>query len=215
MVRGEWHEGVLGIVAAKLTEAFSLPCIVLSETDEGKLRGSMRTRGNFHCVKILEGAAEILERFGGHQAAAGMRLCSSRWEEFRSVLQTHVTALYDIQSESLEEVLHFDGILDPAESPTVEEVLALRALEPCGAGNPEALFLLPRLPIENFDLLKGVHVKSRRGLGTDMIGFSLASELTRLKELGHTHVDALVIPEINTFRNQARVQYRIRKLRGA
>jgi len=55
----------------------------------------------------------------------------------------------------------------------------------------------------------------KRPMSPEMIGFSKAAELDRLREQGATTVDALLIPEINTFRNQARVQLRIEHLRAS
>lgn len=214
VLRGSWHEGVLGIVAAKIAELFSLPSIVLSETHDGKLRGSMRTRGAYHCVKILEGAASVLERFGGHHAAAGMQLESDKWELFCETLEAHVSTLYSPEGLPLE-TKYFDGELSLETTPTVEEVLKLRTLEPFGAGNPEPLFLLKRISLAAFEKLKSTHIKMKRPMSPEMIGFSKAAELDRLREQGATSVDALLIPEINTFRNQARVQLRIEHLRAS
>jgi single-stranded-DNA-specific exonuclease len=205
---------VLGIVAAKIAELFSLPSIVLAETHDGKLRGSMRTRGAYHCVKILEGAADVLDRFGGHHAAAGMQLNSEKWELFCQTLDSHVSTLYSPEGLPLE-TKFFDGELSFETTPTVDEVLKLRALEPFGAGNPEPLFLLKRISLADFEKLKSTHIKMKRPLSPEMIGFSKAAELDRLREQGATTVDALLIPEINTFRNQARVQLRIEYLRAS
>ena len=213
-LRGAWHEGVLGIVAAKIAELFFLPTIVLAETHEGKLRGSMRTRGAYDCVKILEGASTLLDRFGGHTAAAGMQFDADKWELFREALQKHVDSIY--RADGVEsETQYFDGELSPADAPSVDEVLKLKSMEPFGAGNPEPLFLMKRISLSDFELLTGTHIKMKRPMLPEMIGFSKAAEIGRLKELGTQHVDALLIPEINTFRNQSRVQLRIQHLRAS
>jgi len=214
VLTGQWHEGVLGIVAAKIAELFSMPSIILAQTHDGKLRGSMRTRGDFNCVKILEGAASVLDRFGGHHAAAGMQLDIAKIDEFRNLLDLHVNTVYSAEGSPLE-TQYFDGELLITQSPTVEDVLKLKAMEPFGAGNPEPLFLMKKISIADFDLLKGTHIKMKRAMVPEMIGFSKAAELDRLKARGTEAVDALLIPEINTFRNQARVQLRIQHLRAS
>ena len=214
VVKGAWHEGVLGIVAAKIAEVFSMPSIVLAETHDGRLRGSMRTRGTYDCVKILEAASSVLDRFGGHTAAAGMQLAAEKWDLFRETLETHMATAYS--PELLPpETQYFDGELKINQVPTVQDVMQLRSMEPFGAGNPEPLFLIKNISASDFELLKGTHIKMKRSMGLDMIGFSKAVDLDRLKTQGAESVDALLVPEINTFRNQARVQFRIQHLRAS
>lgn len=214
LVGDTWHEGVLGIVAAKITETFSRPAIVLTQTEEGKLRGSMRSRMGAHCVQILELASKHLDRFGGHQAAAGMQLDIAKINDFQKSLEEAMTLLYSSGS-ALEEKTFFDAEISSQSSLNVREVQKMLSLEPFGAGNPEPLFLMRKVPSSAFELLKGVHIKVKRYLGTDMIGFQQASQLESIKASGAANVDLLVTPEINTFRNQVKVQLKIHHLREA
>src|SRR5262249_32185623 len=66
-----WHQGVVGIVAARLTEEFGRPAVVIG-LDGSSGRGSARTVGCFSVLEAIAGAAEHLERFGGHEQAAGL-----------------------------------------------------------------------------------------------------------------------------------------------
>jgi single-stranded-DNA-specific exonuclease len=217
VVAGPWHEGVLGIVAAKLADRFARPAIVLAHIEaapgasESVLRGSMRVRGPAHCVSLLARASELLRRFGGHQAAAGMELLAGNLEALRLRLHQAATELYG--AEHWEEEVFFDGEL--ANSTSLDEILKLDRMAPWGAGNPEPLFLLRQVPLERLGFLKETHVKGKTAWGQELIGFHRAADLRAAKSAGATHVDVLATPEINTFRNQANVQLRIERLRAS
>jgi single-stranded-DNA-specific exonuclease len=217
VVHGSWHEGVLGIVAAKLAERFARPAIVLAEIEaesadgEPLLRGSMRTRGAAHCVTLLGHASELLRRFGGHQAAAGMELLAQNVDQLRERLHEAAGEIYG--EEALCEELFFDGVL--AEAPSLDDILKLDRMAPWGAGNPEPLFLLRKVPIERLGFLKETHVKGKSPWWLDLIGFHRAADLRALQETGAVYVDLLATPEINTFRNRASVQLRIERLRAS
>ncbi|TBR17500.1 single-stranded-DNA-specific exonuclease RecJ, partial [bacterium] len=78
-----WHQGLLGIVAAKIMDKFYRPTIIISKTD-GLCRGSGRSIKNFHLFESLSECAELLESFGGHKHATGLVIASANIEEFRN-----------------------------------------------------------------------------------------------------------------------------------
>jgi single-stranded-DNA-specific exonuclease len=212
LVGQSWHEGVLGIVAAKIVEHYARPAIVLTQTEKGKLRGSMRSRMGFHCVQILEKAATHLERFGGHQAAAGMQLESARLPKFCEELDQAMLELY-ADSQHSDEKTFFDAELSNASPLNLSEVQKMLSMEPFGAGNPEPVFLMRKVPQDAFEFFRDTHIKVKHYLGVDMIGFQQARSLEKIIASGAHSVDLLVTPEINTFRNQMKVQLRIQDLR--
>ena len=110
VVSGTWHEGVLGVVAAKLVEKLRKPAIVLAKLphEEGMLRGSMRTHVGISCVAALEACKELLVRFGGHEMAAGLQLHESNFEAFKALLHTEGTRLSQMASAP---DISFDGAL--------------------------------------------------------------------------------------------------------
>ncbi|WP_346727936.1 single-stranded-DNA-specific exonuclease RecJ [Helicobacter turcicus] len=79
-----WHEGIVGIIAARLSEEFSKPSIVLTQKD-GILKGSMRS-SCIDCMEVLESAREHLCSFGGHFGAAGLNLKKESLEDFEKTL---------------------------------------------------------------------------------------------------------------------------------
>lgn len=216
VTHGEWHEGVLGIVASKLVEQSGKPSIVLSKNEEGLLRGSMRCPQPYNCLEILRTADEILIQYGGHQAAAGMQLKSENVERFKVSLNQGFEQLYLSDGESGPQATElFDGEVQ-LNDVNLPDISQLKSAEPFGAGNPEASFLIKNIPISKFEILKERHIKAKTSKGRPaMIGFFLADSFLQLKHEGIAHVDLLATPEINTFRGRQSPQLRINSLRAS
>ena len=138
VVAGEnWHRGVIGLAASKIAERLYRPTIVLS-VENGYAHGSARSVGEFHLLKALETCADLFEQFGGHAAAAGMKIRSDRVEELRKRLNEHA-AEYFSEDERFP-VLKIDA---PVSTQTLDLNLVddLKAFEPFGAGNPKPVFV--------------------------------------------------------------------------
>ena len=79
----EWHEGVVGIAAARVARACEKPCIVLTQDENGLLKGSGRSFGDCDLFGIVDGCRGYLKKFGGHQAAIGLSLQKKDLEAFK------------------------------------------------------------------------------------------------------------------------------------
>lgn len=202
----EWVEGVLGIVAAKLVEEFNLPTIVVSKTPHGTFRGSMRCPSGFHCVNFLEGAREILRKFGGHAEAAGLEIEGEKIPAFESYIRS-----VDFSDMNVQRVVEFDGEIEVL--PTLRDIDLLNQSGPWGRGNPQPLFLYSKLPLEGRKVLKEKHVKWEL-IGGSAIAFGFEELCKKLEELGHSSVDALVVPEISEFRGRKSAQLRVTRIRA-
>ena len=164
----EFHEGINGIVATRLVERFYKPVLVLSEREE-KLKGSGRSIPELHLKDALSGCSDLLERFGGHAAAAGCSLIPENLDAFRNrffaFCREHIP-------ESIEPSLKLDGSL---EFPKLTDLFVeqLDRLQPFGEGNPEPLFSMetPELP---FSLIKDKHVKWQLNGNVEIIGWNRA-----------------------------------------
>ncbi len=214
---GPWHEGVLGIIAAKISEKYFRAAIVLSLNSEHKIfRGSMRSPKPLSCVRLLESAKNFLVKFGGHQAAAGLSLEESHLPNFcREIWSQSKTFLTD--NPFCREVL-FDGEIFLNQHLSVEEIDKLENLcAPFGQGNEEPLFLVKKIPLNSIQVLKEKHIRcqfSGTGLsGVSGIGFNLALQVNQLLIKGHKFFDALVTPELNRFRDRINVQLKIKNVR--
>jgi len=132
-----WHEGVLGIVAAKLVERFYRPAILISIRN-GTGKGSARSIPGFHLFNGLEKSSRYLERFGGHAMAAGLRIQADQIDGFREAFESVVTENTRqedfIPVVTIDRVLSFDDI-----TPVLIE--ALETLQPFGQDNPEPIFM--------------------------------------------------------------------------
>ena len=130
-----WPGGVVGIVANKLVERYHKPAILLTESDDGILRGSARSVEGLHITEAIASQREILRGFGGHPMAAGMSLDAERLTEFRRGLGKAVEA--QLGSTVREEAaLQIDAWV-ALDEVTLELAESLESLAPFGAGNPE------------------------------------------------------------------------------
>ncbi len=155
VVEGEgWHEGVIGIVASRLVERYERPALVIA-VEDGWGKGSGRSVPGFHLFQALYAHRHLLEAFGGHRMAAGLRLRRERIPELREALVAYVDQELPEPPEPEVEV---DFVLpDPAwlEDPRLPE--EFRRMEPFGMGNPYPTFVL-----QNARILQ----RSRRGKHT-------------------------------------------------
>ena len=172
LVSPDFHEGVNGIVATRLVENFYKPVLVLSE-NEGKIKGSGRSIPEFNLKEVLSDCSDLLERFGGHAAAAGCSLISENLKAFRD----RFIALCDERLPvSVIPKLQLDGTLDYLEL-NEQFVKQLNRLQPFGEGNPEPLFSVDT-PEGPFSSLKQKHVKWNLQGNVEIIGWNCSELFT-------------------------------------
>lgn len=130
-----WHEGVLGIAAGRLTEEFGKPVILLNiSSDEDIAKGSARSVANFPLFEAISFASSHLIKFGGHDMAAGLSLSVSKLDEFKSVINEYAkTKEYPVSE------VFVDLKLNPSVI-SLDLITALRDLEPYGTENSSPLF---------------------------------------------------------------------------
>ena len=208
-----WHQGVVGIVASRLTEKYACPAFMVC-LDQGLGKGSCRSWGGINLFQLLVRCQDLLEGFGGHALAAGFTVREENLPALARRLRQIV--LEEQKGRALPSELEIDAAVLPQEL-TVEAVEALDALEPCGAGNPRPVLLLTGAHvISAAQVGRGRHLKLRlegRGLSLDAIFFSVDGS-----ELGLTpgcRVDVAFYPQINDFRGIRSVQLQVVDLRHA
>lgn len=134
VVEGEgWHGGVVGIVAARLSEKYGRPVIVLSVID-GVAHGSARSIEGFSIYDAIASCSYLLSKFGGHEMAAGVTLNANHINDFRRVINEYAGDLDRVYTE-----VRLDCKLNPS-ALSVDLVEELKTLEPFGVGNPTPLF---------------------------------------------------------------------------
>lgn len=132
-----WHSGVLGIVASRMVEKYSVPVILLA-LENGVGKGSGRSAGGFDLFYALKQCEPFLLGFGGHTQAAGLTVSGDSVQLLRDKLNALAEEYF--KDNPLKDVLYIDAELGPGEI-TPDLVRALEKLEPFGHGNPEPYFL--------------------------------------------------------------------------
>ena len=146
---GEWHEGILGIVAGRLVEDFHKPAFVLSEVGDGIFKGSGRSFGEFNLADALASVNDIIEGGGGHAAAAGVQIKRENLYKFRERINEYYNSLgLGDQSRFFKKSADLDiETLGDFDLKLIED---LESLEPFGAGNEEPIFCLKHAEIAEF-----------------------------------------------------------------
>ena len=129
-----WHPGVIGIVASRLTERFGKPCFVISRSDDGMAKGSGRSVEGFDLFAAVSHCAPLLTKFGGHPMAAGLTLPAEKLPEFYRTITR-----YAVSQPAAWPCALIDCVVSPQEV-TVELARETAMLEPFGTGNPPPVF---------------------------------------------------------------------------
>jgi single-stranded-DNA-specific exonuclease len=144
VVAGEgWHRGVIGIVASKLVDTFHRPAIVIS-IDGDIAHGSCRSIPSFNILDALESSSALMTKFGGHKAAAGLTMETSKIREFRARVNDYADAC--LEPDDLRPRLWIDGALT-FRGISAQVASELSTLAPFGAGNPTPVFRASRVEI--------------------------------------------------------------------
>lgn len=132
----EWHKGVVGIVASRLTETFYRPTIVLSRNGD-MLTGSARSVSDFNLYDAIDSCHQYLTAFGGHKFAAGLSLKTEVYEDFSRDFEDYVARnIQEYQKHptiTIEQYIKFDDIND-------EFFRRMQEFQPFGPDNPEPIF---------------------------------------------------------------------------
>ncbi len=206
LANDDWHIGVIGIVASRVTQEFYRPTVVIGK--DGK--GSCRSITGFSIVGALAGCADILLRYGGHEMAAGLSIASGKIGELRRRLNDHAERV--LSADDMLRAVRVDAVmrLDDLDAVFFE---ALDRLEPCGQDNPSPTFAV-----------LGVRLcGTRRVVGKKHLKFRITDGDTTVEaiwwgradvELPAGKMDVAFMPEWNEFRGERSVQLKVRDVRA-
>ncbi len=213
IVMGEgWNSGVIGLAAGRICERYHFPTIVLSR--QGDLAvGSCRSIPGVNIHAMLTVCADLFERFGGHEQAAGLTMRADLVPELRRRLNLAIRSRCELTSYIPRR--EYDAALNLAQVdlPLIEQ---LEALQPTGFGNPAPVFLA-----------RGVQVQQALRVGRDRQHLKLsllegnalrdgiAFGMGAMAEEGLDTVDFLFTPEKNEFRGRITAQLRVDAMRHA
>ena len=132
----DWHKGIIGIVASRLTELYYKPSVVLTLSN-GLATGSSRSVQGFDVYKAVDSTRDLLENFGGHTYAVGLSLKEENIPEFTRRFEEFVAK--NIRPDQLTPLLNIDAVIDFS-TITSEFVSTLRLFHPFGPGNQNPVF---------------------------------------------------------------------------
>ena len=207
-----WHEGVVGIVAARLAEQFYRPAFVFNLND-GHAKGSARSIPPLNLYDAISKCSDLLDGFGGHKQAAGLRLKAERLSEFEERINEAIAGM--LTDDDLIPTLTIDAQVRFRDV-SYDLVKEIQRLEPFGAGNLEPLFGAKGLEVLNARVVGNNHLKMSlkdQNIVLDVIGFDMADRFQHIAESGR--VDAVFFPQINEWDGGRFLQLRLKTLRPA
>lgn len=167
LVQPGWHHGVIGIVASRLVERYGVPVFIGTYEEELehnqstedkplKIRGSARGIPEFHIFKALEFCDDLLDKYGGHQAAGGFSLPSENLPAFQTRLSEF--AYTCLKLEHLKPLVQID-VLANFDEIDLQLYQQIDVLHPCGIENSSPIFWTPNILIQEQKLVGKGHIK--------------------------------------------------------
>ena len=207
-----WHQGVVGIVASRLSEKYACPSFMI-HLSGGTGKGSCRSWGGFNLFAALEACSDLLLGFGGHELAAGFTIEEKNIPAFRQRMNQYASRFRG--GKAPVSCLQVDVPIGQAGRVTLAEVEALDALEPYGAGNARPVFCLRGATLDRLQNVgQNRHLKLRLTKGSaqfDGIFFSAVAQTCGVAP--GDRVDAAFYLQINEFRSSRTVQMQMVDIR--
>ena len=216
----EWQQGIIGIVSSRITEKYGLPSVLISfkgaitgephPMDNGK--GSGRSVKGMNLVDALSYCEDVLEKYGGHELAAGLTVKRGNIEAFRRKINEY--AANNLTDELFKIRIEADCELDMSKI-SVELAEEIQRLEPFGAGNPTPVFSMRDATVQRvMQLGAGKHTKlilEKDGLTFGAMYFGVA--VSKLGFEAGDKLDLLFNLDVNDYKNVRSAQMIIRDAR--
>ena len=212
----EWHKGVIGIVASRLSEKYYRPSVVLTKSSE-LVTGSARSIAGFDIYKAIEGCRDLLENFGGHTYAAGLSLKEENLEAF--IKRFMQLADDEIDAEQMTPQIDIDQVIDLKDI-NVKFMNELKKLNPFGPNNEKPVFCSMRVQNYGTSRLVGKdqdHLKleiyddSNGGGPVHGIAFGMHKHFSYIKD--GSPFDICYTVEENTYNGNTTIQLMIKDIR--
>jgi single-stranded-DNA-specific exonuclease len=201
----DWHRGVIGIVASRLVERFHRPVVLIAGGEE-EWTGSGRSIPAFDLHGALGACSDLLGRWGGHRAAAGLSIHPENLEAFAEAFAAQ--AAEDLSDDDLAPVVHVDAVVRGTEL-TLDLCAELERLAPFGLGNPGVTLLAVGCELSDLGAVgEGKHLKlavKADGARSGAIAFGQGSQLDRFRravrydvafKLAANHWNGTVSPQL-------------------
>ncbi len=206
-----WHHGVIGIVASKVTDMYFKPSILICFEEQGDGKGSGRSIPGFDLHEALTKCDKYIEKFGGHSMAIGITVKRDNFEEFKKQFEEYAK---NSDIDKIIPIIYIDEEITLKDI-NLKAVQELQLLEPFGEGNKMPLFLYKNLKIDSIRALsEGKHLKltlKDDNMVIDAIGFNMG-EYTNDYLIGDK-IDIVGNLEINSFNGIDKVQINLKDIR--
>lgn len=216
LFEAEWHQGVIGILAARLRERYHRPAIAFASAGNGELKGSARSVAGFHIRDALDAVAAthpgLISKFGGHAMAAGLSLPETHFPAFAAAFDAEVRR--HLSADDLTGRLLSDGELQPTEF-TLELAQQLRHAGPWGQHFPEPLFHGTFTLVQQ-RLVGERHLKMQLAMGTltlEAIAFNVDTALWPNAAINRAR--AVFQLDVNEYRGNETLQLLVQYLEAA
>lgn len=214
LFNAEWHKGVIGIVASRLTEKYYRPTIILTESN-GMATGSARSVKDFDIYNAIESCSDLLEQFGGHMYAAGLTMKIENIEKFKERFEEIVAST--IEEHMLTQEIEIDSMLKLSEiTPSFFNIL--KQFAPFGPGNMNPVFRsdnvrdtgLSRVVGNNHLKLNLAEDENTR-FGMDGIAFQMGQHFSFISR--KIPFDVVYSLDENTFNNKTSIQMNVKDIK--
>lgn len=214
-----WHHGVIGIVASRITEKYNCPSILISFEGSGEGhngcdagKGSGRSIKGLNLAETLSACSDLLEKYGGHELAAGLTIKRENLPSFRKrINEIARQAFRDVEREhQLEAECELE-----TQDITLDQAKELYCLEPFGVSNPVPVFVLRNVSIIDSKMVgEGKHARLILKVGQSSVtAMFFRQTLAELDLYPGDSVDVMFTLDVNEFQNQQSVQMVVKDIR--
>ncbi|MCL2813407.1 MAG: single-stranded-DNA-specific exonuclease RecJ [Oscillospiraceae bacterium] len=209
-----WNQGVIGIVASKLSERYNKAFILFAKDAGGIYKGSCRSVKNINITEMLASCPDILIKYGGHERAAGLSAEGENIAELDRRLNEYANQnnIEIVKDKSCEIECEIE-----CETISLEAVKEFERLEPFGNGNPVPLFAVLNCKILNVTPIgenKHIRIELARGRHLfEAVYFGMETETFPFEK--NEYVDIACNINVNEFMNKERIQYIVRDIRSS
>ena len=214
-----WHHGIIGIVASRITEKYGCPSILISFEGAGEEKsgddpgkGSGRSVKGMNLVEALSSCSDLLEKFGGHELAAGLTVKRRNLDAFRERINDYAREAF--ADRDLTPQLDAECELTPSDL-TMEQAAELYSLEPFGVSNPVPVFVLRRVKIADVAAVGGgkhTRLLLKTG-GVTVTAMCFRKTIQEIDLYPGDTADVMFTMDINEFGHQRNLQLIVRDAR--
>lgn len=206
-----WHHGIVGIVSSKITEKYYKPSILFA-VDGDSAKGSGRSIAGFNLFGVLENCSGLLEKFGGHELAAGLTIKAENIEDFRKKINEYAKGR--IEDMTLVPTISLDAQIKVPYI-TIDTVHDINKLQPFGVNNPTPSFSVRNIKIHRISVMsEGKHLRMtlyKDGKYLDTVGFGMGDYYSMFRE--GDYIDVAFALDINDYKGFQNVQLILKDMR--